>query len=87
MRKVAKTTTHLTHKFYNDEFLRDYVAMIPTGGKFLQHSYARNKKRTYGVPLPIKIATELFTITINTITTITTITITTTSTDSCCVCV
>lgn len=45
MRKVAKTTTHLTHKFYNDEFLRDYVAMIPTGAKFIQHSYARNRKR------------------------------------------
>lgn len=45
MRKVAKTTTHLTHKFFSDEFLRDYVAMIPVGGRFLQYSYARNRTR------------------------------------------
>ena len=45
MRNVAKTTTHLTHKFYSDEFLRDWVAMIPAGGRFLQYSYARNRER------------------------------------------
>ena len=60
MRKVGKTTTHLTHKFYGDEFLRDYVAMIPVGGRYLQYSYARNRQRQQeGVDAQLQCAAEL----------------------------
>lgn len=59
MRKVAKTTTHLTHKFFKDEFLRDWIAMIPAGGRFLQYSYARNRERQReGVESQLKCAAE-----------------------------